>query len=312
MQTHASILALLSIINSASQSMLLSAGILSPSHWSRALQAVSRHGCLGVSTDSLQLEAVSIFTPTLTFPAMLGYLYDSSALATHPRRALWGACEELALQRGGTADLHRYNIASVAQLQDEHGPFSGTVAAAGAAAGALPEIGAAPRLLLSRRCLSGDSTPLHQSVIVRSPCKCAFPVMCGEIMYSLSSSLGGGLSPLCLHGPFSGTVVAAKAAAGFLPEMGLAPQLLLPALSGCMSAHSACQSMCSYPCKYALPVMHAGLTYGLSSSLRGGLGPMRRQAPANSAALPCLGNRRSYKGIRLAWWVHWDSGIGKR
>ena len=45
------------------------------------------------------------------------------------------------MQKGGTADLDTCNIASIAQLQQERGPYSGTVVAAGAAAGVLPEIG---------------------------------------------------------------------------------------------------------------------------------------------------------------------------
>ena len=51
------------------------------------------------------------------------------------------------MQRGVTADLHTTNVSSIAQLQHEHGPFCGTVVAAGAAAGILPEIGAAQQLL---------------------------------------------------------------------------------------------------------------------------------------------------------------------
>ena len=45
------------------------------------------------------------------------------------------------MQEGSTAELHTCSVASVAQLQLEHGPYSSTVVAAGAAAGALPEIG---------------------------------------------------------------------------------------------------------------------------------------------------------------------------
>ena len=53
------------------------------------------------------------------------------------------------MQRGVTADLQTSNVSSIAQLQHEHGPFNGTVVAAGAAAGVLPEIGAAHQLLLT-------------------------------------------------------------------------------------------------------------------------------------------------------------------
>ena len=40
-----------------------------------------------------------------------------------------------------TAELHIETVASVDELQAEHGPFDGIVVAAGAAAGTLPEIG---------------------------------------------------------------------------------------------------------------------------------------------------------------------------
>ena len=50
------------------------------------------------------------------------------------------------MQRGVTADLHTSNVSSIAQLQHNHGPFTGTVVAAGAAAGVLPEIGMPNRI----------------------------------------------------------------------------------------------------------------------------------------------------------------------
>ena len=42
-----------------------------------------------------------------------------------------------------TTELHTETVASVKELQAEHGPFDGVVVAAGAAAGTLPEIGTA-------------------------------------------------------------------------------------------------------------------------------------------------------------------------
>ena len=45
--------------------------------------------------------------------------------------------------RRSTAELHAEAVASVERLQAEHGPFDAVVVAAGAAAGTLPEIGAA-------------------------------------------------------------------------------------------------------------------------------------------------------------------------
>jgi hypothetical protein len=74
-------------------------------------------------------------------------------------RALWGACQELGEQRGCPAQLHSHNVASVEALQAEHGPFDGTVVAAGAAAGILPEIG----VLCQRK------SPVHAPYI-RSRC----------------------------------------------------------------------------------------------------------------------------------------------
>lgn len=49
-------------------------------------------------------------------------------------------------QRGSNAELYIYPVASIEQLQAEHGPFEAVIAAAGAAAGVLPEIGEAPDL----------------------------------------------------------------------------------------------------------------------------------------------------------------------
>ena len=64
-------------------------------------------------------------------------------------RALWGACQDLSMQKGGCAQLHTCHVASVQQLQLEHGPYNSTVVAAGAAAGVLPEIGVALCLAFS-------------------------------------------------------------------------------------------------------------------------------------------------------------------
>jgi len=71
-------------------------------------------------------------------------------------RALWGACQDLSMRKGGCAQFHTCHVASVQQLQLEHGPYSSTVIAAGAAAGVLPEIGVALCLPLSHNSASID------------------------------------------------------------------------------------------------------------------------------------------------------------
>lgn len=57
------------------------------------------------------------------------------------RRALWAACGAAARARGGEAVLRGDRVPSLEHLERREGPWAAVVAAAGAAAGTLPEIG---------------------------------------------------------------------------------------------------------------------------------------------------------------------------
>lgn len=57
-------------------------------------------------------------------------------------RALWGACEGRARSAGGVCRLVRETVRSLEELEASQGPYAAVIVAAGAAVGALPEIGA--------------------------------------------------------------------------------------------------------------------------------------------------------------------------
>lgn len=60
-----------------------------------------------------------------------------------PCRHLWQSCEGLLTQlgNGSEACLRLQQVHSLAELEEQHGPYDAIVVAAGAAAGVLPEVG---------------------------------------------------------------------------------------------------------------------------------------------------------------------------
>lgn len=58
-------------------------------------------------------------------------------------RHLWQSCERVLtqLQNGSEASLRLQQVQSLAELEQQHGPYDAIVVAAGAAAGMLPEVG---------------------------------------------------------------------------------------------------------------------------------------------------------------------------
>ena len=68
--------------------------------------------------------------------------YRQFSVAACLARALWGACEGTARSNGGVCRLIRETVTSLEELEALQGPYAAVVVAAGAAAGALPEIGA--------------------------------------------------------------------------------------------------------------------------------------------------------------------------
>lgn len=58
-------------------------------------------------------------------------------------RHLWQSCERLLtlLGNGSEASLRLQQVQSLAELEQQHGPYDAIVVAAGAAAGVLPEVG---------------------------------------------------------------------------------------------------------------------------------------------------------------------------
>ena len=72
-------------------------------------------------------------------------LWIEGSHVVHPRRylrGLWRACKELAAQQNAQAALRQMPVTSLGALEASHGPYSAIIAAAGAACGVLPEIGA--------------------------------------------------------------------------------------------------------------------------------------------------------------------------
>ncbi len=71
-------------------------------------------------------------------------LWIEGSHVIHPTRyleGLWRACKGLALQHGADVQLHRQPVASLTELEGSRGPYSAVIVAAGAASGALSEIG---------------------------------------------------------------------------------------------------------------------------------------------------------------------------
>ena len=69
-----------------------------------------------------------------------------------PCRHLWQSCVGLLTQldNGSEACLRLQQVHSLAELEEQHGPYDAVVVAAGAAAGVLPEVGAAPLQVMCR------------------------------------------------------------------------------------------------------------------------------------------------------------------
>ena len=204
---------------------MLSVGGCSALHNLRVNQAdlpgMDAKGCLiAVSSSKLQAllhSSVPFRAPQVHVPGTtdIGQQVKLSVLLC---RALWGACEELAAHRGVTAELHTRNVASVAQLQHEHGPFSGTVVAAGAAAGFLPEIGVPASLLPQDLFEYMFAHCLATRLVATPPAVCCTPVLsssttcrdsgflgkvvagtgtCAEALYACG---GARASCACMHG----------------------------------------------------------------------------------------------------------------
>ena len=68
-------------------------------------------------------------------------------------RHLWQSCERLLAQlgNGSEACLRLQQVHSLADLEEENGPYDAIVVAAGAAAGVLPEVGALHLRTICRR-----------------------------------------------------------------------------------------------------------------------------------------------------------------
>ena len=81
-------------------------------------------------------------------------------------RHLWQSCEELLSQlgNGSEACLRLQQVHSLAELEQQHGPYDAVVVAAGAAAAMLPEVGAhCLQHICGRLCFTGDRLSLLRS-----------------------------------------------------------------------------------------------------------------------------------------------------
>lgn len=79
-------------------------------------------------------------------------------------RALWGACEGRARTTEGACRLVRETVTSLEGLEASQGPYAAVIVAAGAAAGALPEIGA------SSSAASNEIAPCDRDIQITATC----------------------------------------------------------------------------------------------------------------------------------------------
>ncbi|KAL3149187.1 hypothetical protein ABBQ32_002016 [Trebouxia sp. C0010 RCD-2024] len=128
---------------------------------------VLRTGPVGTSASvqAINAEQAHELLPGLTPSALPSHpaggnesavaLLIGGGLVLHPERYLrhlWQSCERVLtqLQNGSEASLRLQQVQSLAELEQQHGPYDAIVVAAGAAAGMLPEVGDALPVRLSQ------------------------------------------------------------------------------------------------------------------------------------------------------------------